>query len=166
MELVNFTLGEILGNKEICYCIHENTLGDSYGSHDTWIFHMMPRDRTKRQNPPWPERLSSGEKSLINNIYGSTPRPYDSWIQQTTRALGASDSWKHYRSLHYPYGSTSLFYNLLWSVVLWVKNKKEKCRNYESLRISCDLSLANCFTYISVLKQILAPVGNISVSAR
>ena len=46
------------------------------------------------------------------------------------------------------------------------KNKKEKCRNYECLQISCDLSLANCFTYISVLKQILAPVGNISVSAR
>ena len=25
MELVNFTLGEILGNKEICYCIHEKS---------------------------------------------------------------------------------------------------------------------------------------------
>ena len=103
----------------------ENTLGDSYGSHDSWIFHTIPRDRTKRQNPPWPERLSSGEKSLLNNIYGSTPRPHDSWIQQTTRALGAYDSWKHYRSLHYPYGSTSLFYNSLRSVVL--DNPRQTC---------------------------------------
>ena len=103
----------------------ENTLGDSYGSHDSWIFHTIPRDRTKRQNPPWPERLSSGEKSLLNNIYGSTPRPYDSWIQQTTRALGAYDSWKHYRSLHYPYGSTSLFYNSLRSVIL--DNPRQTC---------------------------------------
>ena len=63
----------------------ENTLDDSYGSHDSWIFHTIPRDRTKLQNPPWPERLSSGEKSLFNNIYGSAPRSYDSWIQQTTR---------------------------------------------------------------------------------
>ena len=51
------------------------------------------------------------------------------------------------------------------SLNLSVKTKK---KNVEivSLQISCDLSLANCFTSISVLKQILAPVGNLSVSAR
>ena len=62
---------------------------------------------------------------------------------------------------------TTRFDPWYWTILakLVSKNKKEKCRDYECLQISCDLSLANCFTYIAVLKQILAPVGNISVSA-
>lgn len=86
----------------------EKTLDDSCGSHDSWIYHTIPTDRTKWQIPPWPKRHSNGAKSLLNNMHGSTARPFDSWMQKATHTLGAYHSWLHYRSLHDPYESCGL----------------------------------------------------------
>ena len=78
-------------------------------------------------------------------------------ITRSVRIYGSHGSTSHFKF-------TTRYDPWYWTILakLASKNKKEKSRNYESTDKLCS-SHPNCFHYISVLKQILASVGNFSV---